>query len=168
VDLDSLLAQYRTDPTRLDQLLEAATRYATSIARREGHHDPEDIGQRVAIKLWEGHRSITSSCRWWLAQTTKRMIIDDARQRQRLDEKREAIELDAFDPTVPRDWEGLPADLRELAAMLALGYSADDICDRLRFSRRTLQRKVEAALASRNANNDAGVPSLGPSQRLMQ
>lgn len=146
-DLDLLLTAYRRDTNiGLDDLLAAATRYATTIAARAGHPEPQDIGQLAAIRLWQSHETITSSCRWWLVQTTRRLIINDVPKSSRWGEIEEEMPTeiirDTTSETPVRDYNSVPGPLKEIATMLALGYTRQEIADHMRCSIRTLERRI--------------------------
>lgn len=146
--LDQLYPQYLSDPTKLDSLLRRVTSYATSIARNMRHSDPEDIGQRATIKVWQQWTSFDGSGSFagWVSRITRNLVIDGYRG----DDPVEQMDDDTSEPAclpptwnAERNFESLTGDIGKIAAMLSMGYSRQETADALRCSVRTLERIVE-------------------------
>lgn len=155
--LDQLYHRYTSDPTKLDNLLSRVTDYSTSIARNIRHTDPEDIGQRVTIKVWKQWKKYTGkgSFAGWVSRMTRNMMLDDFRASDPVDQPSEASEEEQTTTTYldsqDRDFTALPEEMHRIAAMLRMGYTRQEVADKIGCSVRTLERVVDRYATSLEA-----------------
>jgi RNA polymerase sigma factor (sigma-70 family) len=81
--LETLLADYRREPAKINPLLEAVTQLSRRVAQgMDSTLDPEDIAQETALAIYEYLPRMTEEITPLVVRITRNKVIDEHRKRK--------------------------------------------------------------------------------------
>lgn len=142
--LDQHHQRYLTHPDHLDALLVDLTKLATSLAFRYGHPDPEAFAQDEVIRIWQmWPLPVRKSFGGYVYRLLMSRLKDDRRSRTK-QRQIDVVQTDDREVSIPeyddRDLSTLTGKRKQIAAMLVMGYTQQQVADALDCSTRTISR----------------------------
>ena len=158
MDLNEAFAQYQKDG-QLGPLLNQVRSFALAKARHYRVLDTEDAAQDIVLRVGEIFRNFDPSrgnFRSWVYVLTTNYLNSchrsAKRSRERIEQETNERPLDSILPApieMPsRSTKSLPEPMQKITALLVLGYTKDEIADKLGCSVRTVERRIESHLAT--------------------
>lgn len=149
--LETLLADYRRDATKINPLLQGVTQLSRKVARRmDSALDPDDIAQETALAIYEYLPSMTEQITPLVLRVTRNRMID-AHRKSRITFPLNLDDTDIISNDLVSDWQRRKLEIAQevigerVTNLLENGYTHDEIQELTGVPVNTLRSRIKRA-----------------------